>query len=291
MTDRHRAGPEAEARAEHTAAHPRPIHRIGRDLELLVLSWQDLRAEFTRLYDDNGLLRERHREHTHAMLDVQAQLKRLQLDRAELRQAVGDRDRETQRLMTEIEQLRVEGLDLRGQIDKLTAERLAQSDDLSSAADAGHLDVMNRLHAFDTQELPCLVRPLAQSGSHHPPQRRTGVLILRAYLLILIAGIDSAAELLNQLGIPTPHTALLADAEWVCARGADLRRAAEELDNSAGWMFDRSSRVLDIETQRAWRACDPNHPVQFVVVPGYRAGRRLYRQQEVFTGEPSTYVG
>ena len=63
----------------------------------------------------------------------------------------------------------------------------------------------------------------------------------------------------------------------------ELRRQATALDPNHVFQFESTPGIVNPDIQRAWRHCDPEGEISFVVTPAYVLGQRVFLHQEVFT--------
>ena len=194
------------------------------------------------------------------------------------------RVREVEELRGRTADLQRANQELTAQLDGLTAERLRGSREVSSVDNFRHQELADRLATFVKQDLPALLQPLAEpAGSPAERQYRAARRTALALDLLLREGVSDAVELLRGLDAGSAGQ-LLPQADRVCMLADGLHDTTVELDNPEGWLLDAvPGRRLDPRTQQAWGPCDPDAPIEFVVVPGYTANGRTYFHQLVFT--------
>jgi hypothetical protein len=194
------------------------------------------------------------------------------------------RTREVEHLRALLGELEQQNAELTVRLDSMIAERLRGSAQVSTADNFRHQELADRFTTFVQQDLPGLVQPLGDfAGNPAERYQQTARLTARVLGIVLVDAVADAHELLRRLDVE-PTEAVLRAADRVCAIADGLHDQAVELDNPQGWILGctRGER-LDPDTQSPWGACDAEAPIEFAVVPGYRANGRTYLRQAVFT--------
>lgn len=186
-----------------------------------------------------------------------------------------------------VEELEREWESLRTENAGLRAELVSMQQGVSTADELKHQSVANRFDAFVAQDVENLV-PLLQGRGGDGEERRLAraELVSHALATLLVLQEFAPERLLEEGGISPDDPEIqqfLPIVEDVCRRGRALVDDAAVAARPGVWVSD-IDRADDVDgSWLVWPGCDPGAAFDFVVVPEYRCGEKVYRRALVFT--------
>ena len=248
---------EQQRKAAGDASRPAPVN-VQRQMGEVAAHMRAIDKSFVRLLESHDVLAEEVETGRREVASLRARLAKLQSDNH----------------------------DLKVQLDRVIAEKLRDSSNVSTTENLRYQALAGRFDTFVKQDLLALVQPLI--GNDEPPAQRpykTALLIARTLAAVLKDGVVDGVELLRRLDAQQAGH-LLPQANQICIVADEIQDETIALDNAdgEGWQLNcRRGEAIDPTLQVPWGPCEANAPIDFVVIPGYRVNGRTYLHQAVFT--------